>query len=75
MKTLNAPPAVRETIDTSLDGLIGAGREIRKEIQEGLKIQATVPGDRDFPDRFHREVRSRLKAERGAGTVESAIGA
>lgn len=69
-KAQDAPPAVRETIDTSLDGLIGAGREIRKEIVAA----ASAIDDPNFPKRFRQNLRARLKAERGAGTVRSGIG-
>ncbi len=70
-KALDAPSAVRETIDTSLDGLIGAGREARNQIENRIGSPAAP----DIPDRFRREVRNRLQSERGAGKVSSNIGA
>ena len=70
-KARSAPEVIRESIDTSLDGLIGTGREIRKDIDTLISDKVTV---REFPDEFRRELRRRLRAERGAGTVVSNIG-
>lgn len=70
VKALDAPPAVREAVEKSLDGMIGAGREARKE----FFAAAGSIEDPGFPERFRQRVRDRLRSERGVGTVDADIG-
>ena len=60
-----ASPAIKQQVQKSLDGMIGAGRGIRHEILQ----KSGKPDAPDFSNKFRNELTQKLQAERGAGTI------